>query len=170
VKNSINIRPCFYDDEDVIVQIMNHGISSWANAYQEPFDWIDGAAWFKKLRDSALRLIVCEQDRRVVGWASLSDYREARPALARVKEVTFYVHKDFQRQGVATKMIEYLEQECEQLKVEHLAAILLSDNVGSRKLLEKNGYFVFGLFEGVVRFGRHYTGHLYMGKHLNNQS
>ncbi|MDC1221174.1 GNAT family N-acetyltransferase [Salibacteraceae bacterium] len=167
MKNSLSIRPCFYDDEEIVLEIMNQGISSRSNAFIEPFDWIQGAKWFKSLRESSIRLVVCEFDGKVVGWASLSDYREARPALSKVKEITFYVHQDFHRQGVATKMIDHLEQECNQLDIEHLAAILLSDNSDSRALLEKKGYFVFGLFEGVAKFNEHNAGHLYMGKHLN---
>ncbi len=32
----MSVHPCFYDDEDVIVEIMNHGISSRADSFQEP--------------------------------------------------------------------------------------------------------------------------------------
>lgn len=167
MKNSLNIRPAFYDDESVIVEIINQGIVEQSNAYIEPFGWIEGANWFKDLRESTDRLVVCEQDKQIAGWACLSNYRGGRAALSSVKEITFYVHADFRRLGVASKLIEHLEGECEQLGTAHLAVILLSDNVGSRSLLEKHGYFVWGMFEGVAKFNGNTVGHLYMGKHIN---
>ena len=167
MKNSLNLRPAFYDDEAAIIEIMNHGIIENTNAYIKPFDWIEGATWFKNLKNSANCLIVCELDERPVGWASLCDYRGGREALSKVKEITFYVHQDYRNQGVASKLIEYLEDECTHLGVEHLIAILVSQNLASKSLLEKHGYFVWGMIEGIVKFENHSTGHLYMAKHIN---
>lgn len=161
-----SIRPAFYDDESSVVEIFNQGIEERTNAYLKPLDWIPGADWYKSLRNNAAVLIVCEVNGALAGWASLTDYRSGREALAKTKEITFYVHRDFRNKGVASGMIEYLEEECSTKGYKHLVAILLDSNVASRALLEKHGYFVWGLFEDIAEFEDECLGHLYMGKRI----
>lgn len=164
--NNVSIRPAFYDDESAIVEIMNQGINEETNAYVQPFDWVQGSNWFASLRENSTALVVAETNNQIVGWGSLSNYRGGREALISTKEITFYVHHDFRRFGAASKLILNLEETARDLKVKHLVAILLDDNAGSRALLEKHNYFVWGLFEAIAEFESGAKGHLYMGKHL----
>ncbi|MCO4807346.1 GNAT family N-acetyltransferase [Salibacteraceae bacterium] len=164
--NNVSIRPAFYDDESAIVEIMNHGIEEETNAYVKPFDWVQGSNWFSSLRENATALVVAEINNQIVGWGGLSNYRGGREALSSTKEITFYVHHDFRRMGAASKLILNLEETAMDLNAKHLVAILLDDNEGSRALLEKHQYFVWGLFEAIAEFESGPKGHLYMGKHL----
>lgn len=160
------IRPAFYDDEESVVAIMNTAIQAETNAYLTEFDWVGGTQWFKDLRTNSLSLVVCEKEGKVIGWGNLSNYRGGRPALQTTKEISFYVDEEHRRMGVASSIIEQLESIALESDIEHLVALLLDDNIGSRTLLEKHGYFVFGLLENAVKFPNVSKGHLFMGKHL----
>lgn len=160
------VRPAFFDDEDPIVRIMNQGIRSISNAYLEELDYTTGKSWYNKLKANSNSLLVVENADSIVAWGSLSAYRSGRGALLSTEEITFYVDKDHQRLGIASKLIQHLEEDACDRNVDHLVAILLDDNVGSRHLLEKHGFFVWGVFEGIAHFPDKARGHMYMGKHL----
>ena len=166
MNETIRIRPAFYDDEDAIVRIMNQGIEMQSNAHLNELDNINGRRWFNGLKTNSNGLFVAELHGCVVGWTSLSAYRSGRGALVTTEEISFYVDNQNHRKGIDTKMIEYAEHDAMERDVNHLVAILLDDNLSSRKLLERHQYFVWGLFERIVHFENKTCGHLYMGKHL----
>ncbi|GAB5539760.1 MAG: hypothetical protein Salg2KO_18630 [Salibacteraceae bacterium] len=166
MNSTISIRPAFYDDEQEVLAIMNQAIAEKKNAYITEFDWVKGSEWYKRMRDTSSWILLAMMDDQVVGWGNLSDYRGGREAFARVQEISFYVHQDFRRMGVASRLISELEIVAQNGGIRQLVAMLLDDNLSSRALLEKNGYFVWGLFENIAVFEDKTRGHLYMGKAL----
>jgi L-amino acid N-acyltransferase YncA len=108
-------------------------------------------------------LFVFEKQNKVIGWCSLSAYRKGREALEQVAEVSYYVHKDFQRQGTGSKMLKYALQVATNYKFETIIAILLGQNAASIKLLEKFGFKKWGTLPKVANFNGAKFDHLYYG-------
>lgn len=92
--------------------------------------WISGnknkESWINKLKSQFF--LVAEHDHYIVGFGSLSngDYIDF-----------MYVHKDYQRQGIADKLLSYLEKESQRQGV----LILKSDvSKTARPFFERNGF------------------------------
>ena len=84
-------------------------------------------------------------------------------ALQYTAEVSYYIHFDYHRQGIASQLIEYAIQICPSLQIKSLFAILLDSNHASVKLLEKFNFEKWGHMPHVAEFGDVEVGHLYYG-------
>ena len=160
------IREANRSDEHEVIEIMNQAIMDRKNAYLEIFNAENGRQWYDSLRAKAIKFCVCVIDNRIVGWGSLTSYRENRGALSGNVEITFYVHNDNKKQGIGTLIIKYLEEVALRLNKTHVVAILLDDNEASQILLTKKGYKTLGHFESIATFPNKTLGHLYMWKKL----
>lgn len=162
----IMLHQATFEHELSVVAIMNAGISERTNAYLHPFDKTEGARWFRSLMENSIQLCVFEHDGEVHGWGSLTPYRSGRGALDKCLEITFYVHPHHRKKGVASAIIDHSHEFASEHEYKHLIAILLDDNHASRSLLEKHGYFIWGLFPEIVHHEDKDRGHLYMGINL----
>ena len=107
-----------------------------------------------------------EIDNKVIGWYSLSPYRKGREALDHVAEVTYYLHKDFQRMGYGTKMLEHAIESAPNYGITILVAILFGHNVASVKLLEKFNFELWGNFPETALIDGKYYDHTFYGLKL----
>ncbi|HHW00242.1 MAG TPA: GNAT family N-acetyltransferase [Clostridiaceae bacterium] len=108
-------------------------VDAWA-----PKD-IDKVAWDRRLSENFN--IVAEQDGVITGFASLT-YKGYYDLL--------YVHKDYQRQGIATALTDVIEKEV----VLHGISELTSDvSITAKPFFEKRGYEVV-LKQKVERGGQ----------------
>ena len=162
----MKIRKAIDSDEAAVVEIMNQAISDAKNAYLELFDEDSGNAWFASLLERGIVVLVATIDDVVCGWGSITHYREGRGALAKNAEITFYVHDQYKRRGVATLLVKHLEKCAIEVSKTQVVAILLDDNLESKSLLIKMGYAVHGVFPNIVHFHDKTCGHLYMWKTL----
>jgi L-amino acid N-acyltransferase YncA len=149
-----------------IVGILNQAIEERTNAYLHPILASDSLEWFGKYSQSSPAILICESDEKIIGWGSLSAYRSGREALMHCNEITFYVHRDHRRQGVAQFLLDQLEKIAFESMVKHLVVILLDSNSKSESLLAKNGYELWGMLPNIVQFEDSEASHLYMGKHI----
>jgi L-amino acid N-acyltransferase YncA len=150
-----------------IVEIYNQAIKSrFETADLDEFS-VDGKRdWFEKHhRDRSLFVAVVNDT--VLGWYSLSPYREGRLALQGVKEVSYYVHKDHQQKGIGTILMEHAIHTAKNVRAEHLLAILLEKNVRSINLLKKFGFTQWGYLPDVANFNGERCAHLYYGLRLS---
>lgn len=120
--------------------------------------------WFEQHTREKYPIFLAEGDGRVVGWCSLSAYRPGRMALRFTAEISYFIDKDFQRQGLATALIEQALAACPSLKIKNLFAIVLESNEGSVRLLERMGFQKWGFLPRVADFDGQEYGHLYYGK------
>jgi len=58
--------------------------------------------WYEEHKSGNYPVFVVEDHDEVVGWVSLSEYRKGRKALRYTSEVSFYIRKDKQGQGIGT--------------------------------------------------------------------
>lgn len=161
------IRLAHLEDLPLIVDIYNQSIPSQrSTADTEPVTVESRKNWFLEHIPEKYPIFVAEMDGSVAGWCSLSAYRPGRAALRYTAEISYYIAQEYQRQGVATALIEYAIEACPQLKLKNLFAIVLERNTASLKLLEKMGFEKWGYLPRVADFDGHETGHHYYGRRV----
>ena len=135
------IRPATYDDLEFINEIYNLAIQSGiSTADTEAITMKERKRWFKKHKPDQYPVFVAEQDGRVVGWISISAYRPGRKALRFTKEVSYYIHPEYQQKGMGSALMEFIIKNASQYDAKILLAMLLQQNTASIKLLKKYGF------------------------------
>ena len=158
-------------DLDDIVDIYNQAIKvGRCTADTEPFSSDQRIMWFNNHKPEKFPLLVAKDKNTLLGYLTISPYREGRKAVQHTAEVSYYVHYGYHRKGVATHLMNYALELCPSLNIKHLIAILVGSNQGSIGLLEKYGFECWGCFPKIVEFGDDRIDHLYYGFTLKNSS
>jgi L-amino acid N-acyltransferase YncA len=132
------IRIAVVEDLASITEIYNQAIEvGFQTAFTETFRTEDRVDWFYAHIDEAHPIFVFEKEGQIAGWLSVSDYRQGRGALRYAAEVSYFIHKDFQRQGIGAHLLSHAVEACRALGYKTLLAIILEPNAASAALLEK---------------------------------
>ena len=108
--------------------------------------------WYEEHREGNYPVCVLEEYGEVTGWISLSEYRKGRRALRYTAEVSFYVRKDRQGQGIGSRLLEYVIEQARVSSIKTLIAILLEPNIPSIRLLDKFHFQKWGDMPNVADF------------------
>jgi phosphinothricin acetyltransferase len=163
------IRNAVINDLDTINEIYNEAISLKATADTEPIKINDRVQWYYEHKSDKYPIFVYEFDNKVVGWISVSAYRPGRKALEHTAEISYYIDCKYKRQGIATKLINYIIDNCSYYDIRTIFAIVLEHNIPSIMLLEKFKFKQWGKLPNVANFDGEECGHLYYGLRLSNQ-
>jgi len=162
----MHIRIASKEDLPEINEIYNQSIPGrMSTADINPVTLDEREAWFDS-HDNNHPVYVAEENGKVVGWVSISAYRPGRRALRYTAEISYFVHKDFQKKGVGSKMMEYAIEYAPKLGVRNLFAILLENNLPSIKLLEKYKFEKWAHLPGVADFDGIEVGQYYYGRRV----
>jgi L-amino acid N-acyltransferase YncA len=162
-----SIRFAQRDDLPRMVEIYNQAVAREnATADTEPTSVEARTEWFNQHCRDRFPIYVCEADRNVTGWLSLSQYRNGRRALEATAEVSYYVDYAQHGKGIASALLEHALSDCRRIKKRILFAIILDVNVPSIKLLQKFGFEQWGFMPDVAEFSTGLCGHLYYGKRM----
>jgi len=169
---AISIRLAEYTDLKALVEIYNQAINSQCcTADMDTFSLEERISWFEEHQSLAYPMYVYELDKKVMGYFYFSAYRPGRRAMKYTAEISYYIHNDYKRQGIGTKMIEFAIKKSKELNIKSLIAILLEGNSASVRLLEKFGFEKWGCLPGVADFDGEACSHLYYGlKVVNNEN
>ena len=100
----VNLRLACPEDAEATREIYNIEVTGSTVTFDlVPRSLEDQLAWLDQ-RSGAMAVVVAEIDGQVVGFASLSPYRD-RPAYATTVEDSVYVHADFRDRGVARALL-----------------------------------------------------------------
>lgn len=147
----IRIRQAKLTDLPALVAIYNQAINSkTATGDTQEFTVADRQKWFAKFDENSYPLYVVKVENRLVGYCSISPYREGRKAMKSVAEVSYYVDYAFHRKGVGAALIKHAINDCKRIGKKNLLAILLETNKPSIGLLEKQGFQKWGHFPDIV--------------------
>ena len=163
----MRIRNFAIDDLEVIVNIYNHAIDEKFATADTEYVTIDSRKeWFAQHSAETYPIYVAEENNNVVGWCSLSPHRPGRKALRSVAEISYYIHKDHRRKGVANALISYTVEKAKELGFKNLFTILLDLNKPSIHILEKFGFEKWGHLPDIAEFGGVICGQYIYGRKI----
>ncbi len=151
------------DITEIYNQAVLSGFETADMVVTEPEERIE---WFNGHKENVYPVFVYELDKKVVGWVSVSPYRPGRKALRYTVEISYYVHKDFKRKGIGSRLIEYVSTRCRELNYKTIIAIILDKNIASIKLLAGFGFERWGHLPNVADFNGVECGHLIYGRKI----
>lgn len=159
-----NIRKGRTTDLESIDEIYNQAIlQKGQTADIHPYSIKKRLAWFENHNDH-YPIHVLEVDKKIIGWSSLSKYRQGRPALRTTAEVSYYLHQDHQGKGYGSILLEHAISTATVLGYNNLIALLLATNERSISLLHKYNFEEWGRVPDAAAIDGHRYDHLYLGR------
>jgi phosphinothricin acetyltransferase len=149
-----SLRPATVGDLPAINAIYNHSVLHSTATYQtEPVTEAERATWFAR-HGGHHPVMVAEWQGQVVGWASLSTFRD-RAAYDRTVEESVYVHQDHHRRGIGRALVRDLLKQAPAIGHHRVIATISADQEPSLALHRSLGFIDAGrLTEVGFKFGR----------------
>ncbi|MDM5198182.1 N-acetyltransferase family protein [Fictibacillus enclensis] len=102
------IREATLNDLKDILDIYNDAILNTTAVYAYQPQTLDNRQiWYQQKRDENHPILVCEQDNKVVGFATFDPFR-AWPAYKYSIEHSVYVDKEYRKKGIGTSLLKEL--------------------------------------------------------------
>jgi len=150
----VDIRPARVEDAEAIRQIYNREVLSSTVTFDLVPRTVEDQITWQQARSGAHAVIVAERDGEVVGFASLSPYRD-RPAYNSTVENSVYVRSDQRGQGVGHALLSELMATAGQHGFHTVMARIVGDHEASIGLHASLGFTEVGTEREVGRkFGR----------------
>jgi L-amino acid N-acyltransferase YncA len=166
-KPRLEITWPMWSDLEYLVQIYNQAIRSGiATGHTEEFTRLKRRPWYRSHTRHKYPLYVMKLNYRVIGYGTLSPYREGRQAMESIAEVSFFMDENFQRKGLGSMLLQHMIDDCPRVKINTLIAILLDVNKPSARLLRKFGFEKWAHLKGIIEFEDKTCGQLIYGKKL----
>lgn len=160
----MNIRIAKIEDLEAMVEIYNQAIRAGQKTADIELVTAGGRkTWFEAHIPDKYPILAAEEGGSVVGYLTISPYRAGRMALRHTAEVSYYIHFEHHRQGIASLLLRHAVKMCPALQIKTLFAIVIDSNQASVRLLEKYGFEKWGHMPGVADFDGVEVGHLYYG-------
>jgi len=153
----MTIRKALQKDLPAMLEIYNYEVlNSTATMDIHPKTLEERQVWFDEHNTENHPLIVAEIDSKVVGYASLSRYRE-KEAYRRTVELSVYIDKEYRERGIASALMEYLIEEAKKdPEIHTIVSVITGENQASVNLHEKFGFSLCGRVHEVgKKFGRY---------------
>jgi L-amino acid N-acyltransferase YncA len=164
---SVIYRPMAFEDISQVNMIYNHAITlGYSTAHTEPLPLSYHETWWNEhLEEGNPILIACEGN-RVLGWNSLSFYRSGRHALSKVRESSYYIHKDHWNKGIASQLMQRTIEKAKLLGIGTLVTFIMDANEASVHLMKKFHFELWGRLPGVLDVPGGPYDHLIFGKKI----
>jgi L-amino acid N-acyltransferase len=138
--SSIQIRLATEADLVAINDIYNYYVPRSACTYQLEPEPIEGRmAWFRDHPPEAYPVTVAVIDGVVVGWGSLSKFRE-RAAYNPTTEASVYIHHEYHRRGIGRAILVDLIERARALGFHSMIGGVDAEQTGSIALQETLGF------------------------------
>ena len=125
------IRPATEADLQAILDIYNDAVINTTAVYTYTPHTLDmRRQWFKEHREAGLPVFVLEEDGVIAGFATYGNFRPW-PAYKYSIEHSIYVHKDFRRHHIATRLMEKLLEAANRAGYATMIAGIDADNAAS---------------------------------------
>jgi len=150
----VKIREASLKDLKGITEIYNHEINHGVATFDtEPKTVEEQKKWFKK-HGPKNPIIVAENDKEIVGFASLSKY-STRCAYSDTAEISLYVKEQYQGKGIGKQLMKEIVKEGEKAGLHAIIARIAEGNKISVRLHESVGFRHVGVLKEVGnKFGK----------------
>ena len=141
------IRFAVFEDAEAIA--INH-IRSWQEMYKDfiPESILQNLSvqqrtqeW-QDLINQGVKILVLEIDHKMVGFASICEFRDVKPDALNGEFSAIYLHPDHWRQGLGTQLCKIALSELSKLGFKSVYLWVLSDNLQARRFYESLGFVV----------------------------
>ena len=151
---AIVVRDARTADLSALLEIYNDVVlKSSATFDLAPLTLVQRKKWFEE-HSGRYPLVVAENKGRVVGYASLSEFRD-KPGYSKSAEDSVYVHNGFQGKGVGTLLMKEILSRAAGLGYHTIIAAIVPPNEASVRLHEGFGFTYVGNFREVgFKFSR----------------
>jgi phosphinothricin acetyltransferase len=133
------IRPATSADLSSISTIYNYYVANstcvWTTT---PCSETERAVWYQE-HGASMPVLVAESGGRMVGWGALGTFRTAY-TLAGTLEDSVYVHHDFHRRGIGSRLLTELINAARRAGLRSILANISADQTPSIRLHEKFGF------------------------------
>ena len=136
---NIDIRPAVEADLSQINDIYNYYVATSTCVWTTiPCTEPERKAWYRE-HDETMPILVAERHGSIVGWGALSSFRTAY-TIAGTLEDSIYVHHDFHRQGIGSKLLIKLIEIARCNGLHSILANISADQEPSILIHEKYGF------------------------------
>lgn len=144
MEGEITIRSAEEADLPAIVEIFNAAVATrMATAVLGPVTLDERREWFHEHSPDRHPLFVLVIDDRLAGWLSVHPFM-TRCAYAGTAEVSVYVHPQYKRRGVGTRLLRQVLTEAPRLELTALVGLIFGHNEPSLQLFERCGFARWG--------------------------
>lgn len=143
------IREATTQDLPEILTIYNHAIVHTTAVYTYDETTLDERQhWFTEKVLAGIPVYVYVHESKVVGFATYGPFRNW-PAYRYTVEHSVYVHPDYQRKGIASRLLKQIETTLTDRGYQTVIAGIDASNKGSRALHERHGFSHVGTLKKV---------------------
>ncbi|MCF7807339.1 MAG: GNAT family N-acetyltransferase [Candidatus Marinimicrobia bacterium] len=162
------IRKVIKDDFGQLVEIYNQAIlKGHQTAHLNPVTIDSRKQWFLDHAAKRQLLLAYLEGKTILGYLSLSAYRNGREALQGTKEVSIYIRQDSQNQGIASALFKHTLALCPSMGIEALIAIILASNQSSISFFKKHQFEEWGRLLDIAKVAGHKIDHVYLGRQVS---
>lgn len=133
------VREATINDAYIINKIYNENVSesSVANCHLEK---TDEAYWIHTIQDKdSIFVVHVNKSGTISGWGCIKPF-SIREEYNGIHEISVYIQSEHQNGIIAVELYKYLMKQAETRRYRQVAALVLSDNKRSLRLLEKGGF------------------------------
>jgi L-amino acid N-acyltransferase len=146
----VTVRRATVDDAAAVAALYNYEVEHTTSTLDlVPRTLADQRAWIAE-RSGAFTVVVAERDGHVVGFSSLSAYKE-RAAYRGTVEDSVYVHRDVHGLGVGRLLLTAVVDHAEAAGFHVVMARIEASGAASRRLHERCGFDLVGVEREVGR-------------------
>ncbi len=151
IPDDVTIRAASGADLSSINHIYNrYVLSSTATFELEPVTEESRIHWFSIHQESNYPVLVMTEGESVIGWASLSEYKQRR-AYSHTTELSIYLEPSKTGVGHGSRLLAELLTLAAGRGFRAVLGLVCSENGGSIKLLERHGFAKVGELKEVGR-------------------
>ncbi|WP_243297991.1 GNAT family N-acetyltransferase [Bacillus litorisediminis] len=149
----LHIREAVLNDLPAMLEIYNEAVRTLTATFDlEEQTLEERTLWFEKFNER-YPLIVAELNGEVVGYSSLSKFRE-KPAYSQSTELSIYISSKHRGYGIGSALMKEILRRAKKLGYHTVIAGITAGNEESIKLHEKFGFEYMGRFKEVgYKFG-----------------
>ncbi|MDJ1185248.1 GNAT family N-acetyltransferase [Roseofilum casamattae] len=164
----MTIRYANEADLPKIVEIYNASVPQrLATADLNPISVESRLPWYQDHSPRSRPLWVRESAGEIVGWLSLNNFLNGRPAYRGTAEVSIYIHPNFHRRGIGRELLTEAIASGPSLGILSLTAFIFAHNLPSIALFEKHGFEPWGHLPQIANLDGDRRDLLILGRHLH---